>query len=74
MITKDNIRTIEEVSAILEEQELTKEELMTYLRQVMEIRTFEDNIANLVGRALLKGASNLYAGQEAVAVGAVAAK
>ncbi|MGB3703664.1 MAG: pyruvate dehydrogenase complex E1 component subunit beta [Anaerolineales bacterium] len=73
MITKDNIRTIEEVSAILEEQELTKEELMTYLRQVMEIRTFEDNIANLVGRALLKGASHLYAGQEAVAVGAVAA-
>ena len=74
MITKDNIRTIEEVSAILEEQELTKEELMTYLRQVMEIRTFEDNIANLLGRALLKGASHLYAGQEAVAVGAVAAK
>ena len=73
MITKDNIRTIEEVSAILEEQELTKEELMTYLRQVMEIRTFEDNIANLLGRALLNGASHLYAGQEAVAVGAVAA-
>jgi pyruvate/2-oxoglutarate/acetoin dehydrogenase E1 component/TPP-dependent pyruvate/acetoin dehydrogenase alpha subunit len=73
MITKDNIRTIEEVSAILEEQELTKEELMTYLRQVMEIRAFEDNIANLLGRALLKGASHLYAGQEAVAVGAVAA-
>lgn len=73
MITKDNIRTIEEVSAILEEQELTKEELLTYLRQVMEIRAFEDNIANLLGRALLKGASHLYAGQEAVAVGAVAA-
>ena len=62
MITKDNIRTIEEVSAILEEQELTKEELLTYLRQVMEIRAFEDNIANLLGRALLKGASHLYAG------------
>jgi pyruvate/2-oxoglutarate/acetoin dehydrogenase E1 component/TPP-dependent pyruvate/acetoin dehydrogenase alpha subunit len=73
MITKDNIRTIEEVSAILEEQELTKEELMTYLRQVMEIRAFEDNIANLLGKALLNGASHLYAGQEAVAVGAVAA-
>ncbi len=73
MSTQDNIRTLEEVSAILEEQELTKEELMTYLRQVMEIRAFEDNIANLLGRALLKGASHLYAGQEAVAVGAVAA-
>ncbi len=73
MIAKDSIRTIEQVSAILEEQELTKEELMTYLRQVMEIRAFEDNIANLLGKALLKGASHLYAGQEAVAVGAVAA-
>ena len=73
MIAKDSIRTIEEVSAVLEEQELTKEELLTYLRQVMEIRAFEDNIANLLGKALLKGASHLYAGQEAVAVGAVAA-
>ncbi len=73
MTTQDNIRTLEEISAILEEQELTKEELLTYLRQVMEIRAFEDNIANLLGKALLKGASHLYAGQEAVAVGAVAA-
>jgi pyruvate/2-oxoglutarate/acetoin dehydrogenase E1 component/TPP-dependent pyruvate/acetoin dehydrogenase alpha subunit len=67
------IRTIEEVTAVLEEQELTKEELMTYLRQEMEIRAFEDNIANLLSKAVLKGASHLYAGQEAVAVGAVAA-
>lgn len=73
MTTQDNICTLEEVSAILEEQELTKEELMTFLRQIMEIRAFEDNIANLLGRALLKGASHLYAGQEAIAVGAVAA-
>ncbi len=67
------IRTIEEVTAVLEEQELTKEELMTYLRQMMEIRAFEDNIANLLSKAVLKGASHLYAGQEAVAVGAVSA-
>ena len=73
MIKEDSIRTIEEVSAILEEQELTKDELMAYLRQVMEIRAFEDNIANLLSKAVLKGASHLYAGQEAVAVGAVAA-
>ncbi|MGW8251405.1 MAG: thiamine pyrophosphate-dependent enzyme, partial [Anaerolineales bacterium] len=73
MAAENNVRTIEAVSAVLEEQELTKEELMTYLRQVMEIRAFEDNIANLLGKALLKGASHLYAGQEAVAVGAVAA-
>jgi pyruvate/2-oxoglutarate/acetoin dehydrogenase E1 component/TPP-dependent pyruvate/acetoin dehydrogenase alpha subunit len=70
---KEAVRTLEEVSAIIEEQELTKEELMTYLRQIMEIRAFEDNIANLLNKAVLKGASHLYAGQEAVAVGAVAA-
>ena len=39
----------------------------------MEIRALENNIANLLGKAVLKGASHLYAGQEAVAVGAVAA-
>ena len=33
----------------------------------------ENNISNLLGRAVLKGASHLYAGSEAVAVGAVGA-
>jgi 2-oxoisovalerate dehydrogenase E1 component len=65
--------TADNVSAMIEEQALTKEELMTYLRQVMEIRAFENNISILLGKAVLKGASHLYAGQEAVAVGAVAA-
>jgi pyruvate/2-oxoglutarate/acetoin dehydrogenase E1 component/TPP-dependent pyruvate/acetoin dehydrogenase alpha subunit len=64
---------MEYVSAMIEEQGLTKEELMGYLRQVMEIRALENNIANLLSKAVLKGASHLYAGQEAVAVGAVSA-
>ncbi|NSW51801.1 MAG: dehydrogenase [Anaerolineae bacterium] len=64
---------LERVSALVEEQGLTKEQLLTYLRQVMEIRAFEDNISDLLGRAVLKGASHLYAGEEAVSVGAVAA-
>ncbi len=68
-----DVRNIEHVSALIEEQSLTKEQLMTYLRQMMEIRALENNIANLLGKAVLKGASHLYAGQEAVAVGAVAA-
>lgn len=67
------LSTMETVSAMIEEQGLTKEELIGYLRQVMEIRALENNIANLLGKAVLKGASHLYAGQEAVAVGAVAA-
>jgi 2-oxoisovalerate dehydrogenase E1 component len=72
------IKTIEKsklatVSAMIEEQALTREELLGYLRQVMEIRALENNIANLLSKAVLKGASHLYAGEEAVAVGAVAA-
>jgi 2-oxoisovalerate dehydrogenase E1 component len=63
----------EQVSGLIEEQALTKEQMVTYLRQMMEIRTLENNIANLLSKAVLKGASHLYAGQEAVAVGAVAA-
>ena len=63
----------ESVSAMIEEQALTKEELVAMLRQTMEIRAIENNISDLLGKAVLKGASHLYAGQEAVAVGAVAA-
>jgi 2-oxoisovalerate dehydrogenase E1 component len=64
---------MEQVSAQIEDQELTKDELMTMLRQIMEIRALEDNIADLLNKAVLKGASHLYAGQEAVAVGAISA-
>ena len=65
--------TADQISALVEEQTLTKDDLLRYLRQIMEIRALEDNIATLLSKAVLKGASHLYAGQEAVAVGAVAA-
>jgi hypothetical protein len=64
---------LEVVSAMIEEQGLTKKELIGYLTMSIEIRALENNIANLLSKAVLKGASHLYAGQEAVAVGAVAA-
>jgi len=73
MAEKKNQSTIERVSALIEEQALTKEQLVDYLRQLMEIRALENNISNLLSRDVLKGASHLYAGQEAVAVGAVGA-
>src|SRR5918912_1146670 len=38
-----------------------------------EIRIFEDTIYDLLTRNLIKGTVHLYAGQEAVAVGAIAA-
>jgi 2-oxoisovalerate dehydrogenase E1 component len=72
-ITNKSMATMEKVSAMIEEQALTKDTLLGYLRQVMEIRALENNIANLLSKAVLKGASHLYAGQEAVAVGAIAA-
>jgi 2-oxoisovalerate dehydrogenase E1 component len=61
------------LSALLEEQELTKEELMAMLRQMKEIRALEEQISSLLTKGVLKGASHLYAGSEATAVGAVAA-
>ncbi len=50
-----------------------KQELLEYLRQIYEIRFFEEKVYELLGQDVIKGASHLYAGQEAVAVGAIAA-
>lgn len=50
----------------------SKEELLDYLRQMYEIRNFEDTVYRLLREGTIKGASHLYAGQEAVAVGSIA--
>ncbi len=71
MGSKSAEETINNMAAMIEEQGLTKAQVVDILRQMMEIRALENNISNLLGRAVLKGASHLYAGQEAVAVGAV---
>lgn len=55
----------------LNEEGLTKEQALDLLRQMWEIRMFENRVYDLLGRNVIKGASHLYAGQEAVAVGAV---
>ncbi len=47
-------------------------ELLEYLRQMYEIRFFEQAVYDLLMRGLLKGTVHLYAGEEAVAVGALA--
>lgn len=49
----------------------SKEELLDYLRQMYEIRNFEDTVYKLLREGTIKGASHLYAGEEAVAVGAI---
>lgn len=49
----------------------SKVEMLDYLRQMHEIRNFEDTVYRLLREGTIKGASHLYAGQEAVAVGSV---
>ena len=54
-------------------KELGREELLTMLRRMWEIRLFEDKVYDLLGQNIIKGASHLYAGEEAIAVGTIAA-
>ncbi|MDH7484739.1 MAG: dehydrogenase E1 component subunit alpha/beta [Anaerolineae bacterium] len=54
-----------------EKIDLTKEQALDLLRQMWEIRIFENTVYDLLGRNVIKGASHLYAGEEAVAVGAI---
>jgi len=53
--------------------ELSKDAKVGLLRRMMEIRAFEDKVFELLARNVLQGASHVYAGQEAVAVGACSA-
>jgi len=50
---------------------IDRDAALELLRQMWEIRMFEDRVYDLLGRNIIKGASHLYAGQEAVAVGAI---
>jgi len=52
---------------------ITLEDATDWLRTIYEIRFFEEKVFELLGRNIIKGASHLYAGEEAVAVGAIAA-
>ena len=57
----------------LQEPTCTKSQAEHYLRQMMHIRKFEDKMMELMSKNIAQGGSHLYAGEEAVAVGAVAA-
>ena len=62
-----------ELEEIIAAQGLAKADLLTLLRQMAEIRAFEETVYELLGKNVIKGASHLYAGEEAVAVGAISA-
>lgn len=63
--------TEKEAKKPLDAHGLDKAKALDLLRQMWEIRFFEDRVYDLLGRNIIKGASHLYAGQEAVAVGAI---
>lgn len=52
---------------------IKKELAVKLLRQMMEIRQFEDMIMELMSKNIAEGGSHLYAGMEAVAAGAMSA-
>src|SRR3972149_5732281 len=63
--------TGQEVTVRLKKSE--KNNYLFYLRQMMRIRYFEEKVFELLARDIIKGASHVYAGEEAIAVGACAA-
>ena len=52
---------------------ITLDQAKDWLRTIHEIRFFEEKVFDLLGQNIIKGASHLYAGEEAVATGATAA-
>jgi pyruvate dehydrogenase E1 component alpha subunit len=60
------------MSTVADRSKLSKEQVEQYLRmyrQMLRIRSFEDQANQLYLRALMPGLTHLYAGEEAVAVG-----
>lgn len=53
--------------------DLTREKLVEMYRKMLEIRLFEEKVFELYGQNLVPGTIHLYAGEEAVAVGACSA-
>jgi len=61
------------VGKLIEQKTLSLKQVKDWLRTIHEIRFFEEKVFDLLGQNIIKGASHLYAGQEATATGAIAA-
>jgi len=61
------------LKGLIKDGVITAEDPKDWLRSVYEIRFFEEKVFELLGQNIIKGASHLYAGEEACAVGAIAA-
>ena len=66
-------KPIPKIKDLVKDGIISLEETLDWLRSVYEIRFFEEKVFELLGQNIIKGASHLYAGEEAVAVGATAA-
>jgi len=66
-------KPIPKVKDLIRNKSVSLQDVTDWLRTIYEIRFFEEKVCDLLGQNIIKGASHLYAGEEAVAVGAIAA-
>ena len=66
-------QSISKLKELIDNGIITLEDATDWLRTIHEIRFFEEKVFDLLGQNIIKGASHLYAGEEAVAVGSIAA-
>ena len=66
-------KPVKKLKELIKDGLITPDDATGWLRTIYEIRFFEEKVFELLGQNIIKGASHLYAGEEAVAVGAIAA-
>lgn len=66
-------KPIPSLKELIKDSVITLEDVTDWLRTIHEIRFFEEKVFDLLGQNIIKGASHLSAGQEAVAAGAISA-
>ena len=66
-------KPVAKIKDLINDGVITLENAKDWLRTIHEIRFFEEKVFDLLGQNIIKGASHLYAGEEAVATGAIAA-
>ncbi|MBN2181215.1 MAG: dehydrogenase E1 component subunit alpha/beta [Sedimentisphaerales bacterium] len=70
---EDTRKQVPKVKELIKSGSVSLDDVTDWLRTIYEIRFFEEKVFDLLGQNIIKGASHLYAGEEAVAVGAIAA-
>jgi len=66
-------KPVPKIEELISQKLISLDDAKDWLRTIYEIRYFEEKVFELLGQNIIKGASHLYAGEEAVATGAIAA-